>query len=279
MKTLNEVLEKHLPILREELTPMIEEWTNLHKQVEEIEFEATQKLQKAVKHLVLGDNEDDLLEITVNPVTNVRFHCATDNRTIVDIYARGTRDEETGEYYIQKRDVHVHWTNTSFGISIRGDEILDPLNTLVTTDMRNHMELAHRLILWIRNNPQDLERIVSLMSGILREMKQKTRTLLVQATDIHQDIHNRINVYTASDLVYNDFSFGMDVTGFVDLLPVRYYRDSYLEPKFNKKTASKIVITHTSPDDTPTNETRNKTMKIQDLNDRMAAWVCRRLKV
>lgn len=279
MKSLNAVLEKHLPVLQEQLAPTIKEWYELNEEVTAINSESSQYLKQSIQNII-GDIGTDLLEITVKNVTNVAFKSATDNRTILDIYAQGTRDEKTNAYYIQKRDVHVHWSNTSFGVSISGSEILDPANTLVNQDMTDHLECAYRINQWLRNNPQDLELIVNVMSRIFSEMKQKTSSLLDRSNDLYNEMHKIVNDYTASDLVYNDFSVGMDLGGFVGR--PRYaaaYPNSYLEPKYNRKTSSKISITHAAPADVPTNESRNTTMDIKDLNANMADWMMRHLNI
>ena len=279
MKSLNAVLEKHLPVLQEQLAPTIKEWHELNEEVEAICSESSQLLKIKI-HNIIGDIDSDLLDITVKNVTNVAFKSATDNRTILSIYAQGTRDEETNAYYIKTRDVYVHWTNTSFGVSISGSEILDPANTLVNQDMTNHLECAYRLNRWLRKYPQDLERIVTAMSIIYSEMKQKTIPLLDRSKDLYNEMHKIVNDYIASDLVYNDFSFGMDLGGFVGRPRyARNYPKSYLEPKYNRKTSSKISITHTAPADIPANESRNTTMDIKDLNANMADWMMRRLNI
>lgn len=279
MKSLNAVLEKHLPVLQEQLAPTIKEWNELNEEVAAINSESSQLLKIKIQNII-GDIDSDLLEITVKNVTNVAFKCATDNRTILDIYAQGTRDEETNAYYIQNRDVHVHWSNTGFGVSISGSEILDPANTLVNQDMTDHLECAYRLNRWLRKYPQDLERIVTAMSIIFSEMKQKKSPLIERSNDLYNEMHKIVNDYIASDLVYNDFSFGMDLGGFVGRPRyARNYPKSYLEPKYNRKTSSKISITHTAPADVPTNESRNSTMDIKDLNANMADWMMRRLNI
>ena len=279
MKSLNAVLEKHLPVLQEQLAPTIKEWHELNEEVEAICSESSQLLKIKI-HNIIGDIDSDLLDITVKNVTNVAFKSATDNRTILSIYAQGTRDEETNAYYIKTRDVYVHWTNTSFGVSISGSEILDPANTLVNQDMTDHLECAYRLNRWLRKYPQDLERIVTAMSIIYSEMKQKTIPLLDRSKDLYNEMHKIVNDYIASDLVYNDFSFGMDLGGFVGRPRyARNYPKSYLEPKYNRKTSSKISITHTAPADIPANESRNTTMDIKDLNANMADWMMRRLNI
>lgn len=279
MKSLTAVLEKHLPVLQEQLAPTIKEWHELNEEVTAINSESSQYLKQSIQNII-GYIGTDLLEITVKNVTNVAFKNATDNRTILGIYAQGTRDERTGEYYIQNRDVHVHWSNTSFGVSISGSEILDPANTLVNQDLTHHLECAYRINQWLRHNPQDLELIVNVMSRIFSEMKQKTSSLLDRSNDLYNEMHKIVNDYTASDLVYNDFSVGMDLGGFVGCPRyARNYPNRYLEPKYNRKTSSKISITHAAPADVPTNESRNTTMDIKDLNANMADWMMRHLNI